>query len=292
MFDNDIAKELASTIPSLETDCIRAVTIALEEDIGSGDITAQLIPATQTSQATIITREDCVICGIDWVEEVFRQLDPSVEINWQVKDGDFVKENTELCQLKGNNRILLTGERTALNFLQLLSGTATTSQQYAKLVKGSKVKILDTRKTIPGLRTAQKYAVRCGGCHNHRIGLYDAFLIKENHIASCGGIKNAIETARKQNPSKTVEVEVENLSELQQALDAKADVIMLDNFSDEDLKQCGKFEKGNTKFESSGNLQVNKISSKLSGIADYASIGALTKNLTAIDLSMRIYLKF
>jgi len=159
MFNNDIAKELASTIPSLETDCIRAVTIALEEDIGSGDITAQLIPATQTSQATIITREDCVVCGIDWVEEVFRQLDSSIEINWKVKDGDFVKENTELCKIKGNNRTLLTGERTALNFLQLLSGTATTSRQYAELVKGSKVKILDTRKTIPGLRRSEERRV-------------------------------------------------------------------------------------------------------------------------------------
>ncbi len=286
--DSRLKKDFSADIPNLKTDRVRVVAFALEEDIGEGDITAQLIPKEQNSTATIITREDCVICGIDWVNEVFKQVDADVEINWKVADGDFAKANSELCQLKGNSRSLLTGERTALNFLQLLSGTATTSRQFAEFVKGTDVKILDTRKTIPGLRSAQKYAVRCGGCHNHRIGLYDAFLIKENHIAACGGITNAIKTAKKQNPGKTVEVEVENLEELMEALAAKADVIMLDNFSDEELRKCEKINRGKTKFESSGNLKIEHVSERLSGIADYASFGSLTKNLAAIDLSMKI----
>ncbi|GAB1265039.1 carboxylating nicotinate-nucleotide diphosphorylase [Aurantivibrio infirmus] len=289
--DSRLKKDFAADIPNLKTDRVRVVAFALEEDIGEGDITAQLIPKEQNSTATIITREDCVICGIDWVNEVFKQLDADVEINWKVADGDFAKANSELCQLKGNSRSLLTGERTALNFLQLLSGTATTSRRFAELVKDTEVKILDTRKTIPGLRSAQKYAVRCGGCHNHRIGLYDAFLIKENHIAACDGITNAIKTARTQNPGKTVEVEVENLEELMEALAAKADVIMLDNFSDEELQKSSLLEKGYSKFESSGNLQIKEVSDRLSGIADYASFGSLTKNLTAIDLSMKINVK-
>ncbi|GAB1268806.1 carboxylating nicotinate-nucleotide diphosphorylase [Aurantivibrio infirmus] len=289
--DSRLKKDFSADIPNLKTDRVRVVAFALEEDIGEGDITAQLIPKEQNSTATIITREDCVICGIDWVNEVFKQLDADVEINWKVADGDFAKANSELCQLKGNSRSLLTGERTALNFLQLLSGTATTSRQFSESVKGTDVKILDTRKTIPGLRSAQKYAVRCGGCHNHRIGLYDAFLIKENHIAACDGITNAIKTARTQNPGKTVEVEVENLEELMEALAAKADVIMLDNFSDEELQKSSLLEKGYSKFESSGNLQIKEVSDRLSGIADYASFGSLTKNLTAIDLSMKINVK-
>ncbi|MEX1033024.1 MAG: carboxylating nicotinate-nucleotide diphosphorylase [Cellvibrionaceae bacterium] len=275
-------------IPNLEPDIVRSVRIALEEDIGDGDITAQLIPARQTAEATIITREDCVVCGVPWVDEVFRQLDPSIVIAWQVKDGDSIPANTTLCTLTGNTRNLLTGERTALNFLQLLSGTATTSRHYADLVKGSKVKILDTRKTIPGLRTAQKYAVRCGGCHNHRMGLFDAYLIKENHIAACGGIMQAVEEARRQQPGKLVEVEVENLEELKEAIKAGADMVMLDNFCVADLNAAGDLEHGTTRYEVSGNYDENNISSLNTTNADFSSSGSLTKNLRAIDLSMRI----
>lgn len=275
-------------IPNLEQDIVRAVRIALEEDVGDGDITAQLIPADQTAEATIITREDCVVCGTPWVDEVFRQLDPDIRIQWQVGDGEQVAANSTLCTLQGNTRSLLTGERTALNFLQLLSGTATTSRQYADLLKDSKVKILDTRKTIPGLRTAQKYAVRCGGCYNHRMGLYDAFLIKENHIAACGGIKQAVETARRQQPGKTVEVEVENLEELKEALDAKVDVVMLDNFSAVDIGAAGGLERGNTAYEVSGNYNADNISPLKNTNIDFTSSGSLTKKVQAIDLSMCI----
>ncbi|MGQ9426015.1 carboxylating nicotinate-nucleotide diphosphorylase [Gilvimarinus sp. F26214L] len=283
--------DFSKLLPDLEADISRSVRIALEEDIGDGDITARLIPAEQQAEATVLTREDCVVCGTPWVDEVFRQLDPDVSIQWMVKDGDRIAANTTLCTLKGKSRSLLTGERTALNFLQLLSGTATTARQFADLVKDSAIKILDTRKTIPGLRTAQKYAVRCGGCHNHRIGLFDAFLIKENHIAACGGIKQAVEEARRQQPGKTVEVEVENVEELVQALEAQADVIMLDNFSGEMLTQAVRLRSelhSASQYEVSGNLEASALS-HLAGMAvDYASSGALTKHLRAIDLSMRI----
>ena len=214
------------------------VTRALEEDIGDGDITAQLIPAEQTATARVITREPATLCGQAWVNEVFRQIDPSVTINWQVADGDLVEPDQTLFELSGPARSLLTGERAALNFLQLLSGTATACRTYADMVATTSVKLLDTRKTIPGLRNAQKYAVTQGGCYNHRIGLYDAFLIKENHIAACGGIDKAIITAKQQAPGKTVEVEVENLDELEQALNAGADIVMLDNFSQALMKKA------------------------------------------------------
>ncbi|GAB1259446.1 carboxylating nicotinate-nucleotide diphosphorylase [Aurantivibrio plasticivorans] len=274
--------------PTLKRDIERAVAIALEEDIGDGDITAQLIPEDKTATATIITREDCVVCGCPWVEEVFKQLDPNVTITWNAKDGDHVDANSTLCSLEGNARVLLTGERTALNFLQLLSGTATTSRSYAELVKDSPVKILDTRKTIPGLRTAQKYAVACGGCFNHRMGLYDAFLIKENHIAACGGIAEAIATARKNAPQKLIEIEVETLEELDDAIRNKVDVIMLDNFDKPRLTSAADLKNGIVKYERSGNLTQKNISELHSKHVDYASIGALTKNLSCIDLSMRI----
>lgn len=219
----------------------QGVSHALAEDLGylsleQGDITASLIPATQQATATIITREACVICGCDWVDEVFAQLSDEIVIEWLVKDGDQVTANTKLCQLTGPARILLTGERTALNFLQTLSGTATVTAQYVSLLAGSHTKLLDTRKTLPGLRLAQKYAVLCGGGTNHRIGLYDAFLIKENHIAAAGSIADAVSTARTNFPGKPVEVEVEDLVELQQALAAGADIIMLDNFSLADIQ--------------------------------------------------------
>lgn len=272
----------------LRNDIERTVRWALEEDIGSGDITAELIPADRIASATIITREAAVLCGRPWVDEVFRQLDPRVTLDWQVADGDAITPNQLLVTLHGTARALLSGERAALNFLQTLSGTATVAREYAELVKGTNVKVLDTRKTIPGLRTAQKYAVRCGGCHNHRMGLYDAFLIKENHIAACGGIAQAIATARRNHPGKPVEVEVETMNELQQALDAGADIIMLDEFSDADAKAGIALVAQRAKVEISGSVSAATIS-KLGAIGpDYVSSGALTKHVRAVDLSMRV----
>lgn len=279
---------IPTNIPNLEKDLVRAVTIALEEDIGSGDITAELIPADQSATATIITREDCVVCGIAWADEVFKQLDESIVIEWKVSDGESVSAGTEFCTLSGNTRALLTGERTALNFLQLLSGTATTSSEYAKLVKGTDTKILDTRKTIPGLRTAQKYAVKCGGCDNHRIGLYDAFLIKENHIAACDGIKQAIKKAKDLYPDKIIEVEVETIEELVLAVKSKADIAMLDNFDETSTIKAASTYKNKIKLEVSGNIDHQKIASQPQLNVDLISSGALTKNIKSIDLSMTI----
>jgi nicotinate-nucleotide pyrophosphorylase (carboxylating) len=261
---------------------------ALEEDIGSGDITAELIPADKHATATIITREAAVICGRPWVDEVFRQLDPGVKLDWHVNDGDRVEPNQTLVTLNGNARSLLTGERAALNFLQTLSGTATTAYEYAQLLKGTDIKILDTRKTLPGLRTAQKYAVRCGGGTNHRIGLYDAFLIKENHITACGGISNAVAKARELHPGKPVEVEVESFDELKQALAAKADIIMLDNFSIADAKGAVRLVNRTAKVEISGNVSAETIETLIGVNPDFVSSGALTKHVWALDLSMRI----
>ena len=282
---------MINTIPGLIEDRINSVTAALSEDIKNGDITAQLIPENETATATIITRDDCVIAGCDWVDEVFKQLDPSVIVEWHVNDGEHVIANSRLFSLKGSARSLLTGERTALNFLQLLSGTATTSQRYANLVEGTGVRLLDTRKTIPGLRTAQKYAVTCGGCYNHRIGLYDAFLIKENHIAACGGITQAITTAKQQAPGKPVESEVENISELEEALQAEADTIMLDNFPLEQLRAAVKLNKttygAKTKLEASGGITSETLRPIAETGVDFISIGALTKDCKAVDLSMR-----
>ena len=279
---------IADKIPHLQRDIVTAVLHALNGDIGTGDITAQLIPADQIAQASVITREDCVFCGQAWVEEVFRQIDPFVRINWHVKDGEQAKANSSLFHLEGKARSLLTGERAALNFVQTLSGTATISHHYAQLVAHTAVKLLDTRKTIPGLRTAQKYAVACGGCHNHRIGLYDAFLIKENHIAACGSIANAVTSARQIAPGKPVEVEVETLEELQQALTAGADIIMLDNFSMEDMVIAVKTNNGKAKLEASGNVTQETLPMIAETGMDFISIGALTKHCRAIDLSMRI----
>lgn len=268
----------------------RSVADSLREDVGSGDITAQLIPADQISTAKVITREFCIFCGQAWVAEVFRQLDPAVTIEWHVKDGDPVNPNSPLFTLRGSARSLLTGERTALNFVQTLSGTATTSYHYAKQVAHTQVKILDTRKTIPGLRMAQKYAVTCGGCYNHRIGLYDAFLIKENHIAACGGIRQAVDEAHRIAPGKPVEVEVENFDELDEALNAKADIIMLDNFTLDDMHKAVIIAKGKAKLEASGNVTTETLAKIAETGVDFISIGALTKHCTAIDLSMRIQL--
>lgn len=267
-----------------------AVTQALKEDIRDGDITAMLIPEGNMAKATVITREQAIVCGQPWVEEVFRQLDPTVQIEWLVQDGDEIQPEQVLFTLRGPARSLLTGERTALNFLQTLSGTATTAHQYADLVEGTEIKILDTRKTIPGLRLAQKYAVKIGGCHNHRFGLHDAFLIKENHIAACGGIKPAILRAREIDPEKPIEVEVENLEELQQALHAGADIVMLDNFNSDMIKQAVTLNNGQTRLEVSGNLEVSNITNKAIKGINYLSSGSLTKHCKAIDLSMRFTL--
>lgn len=276
--------------PQFLADIETSVQQALKEDIRDGDITAMLIPEENIATATVITREQAIVCGQPWVDEVFRQLDPSVQIDWLVQDGDEIQPDQVLFNLKGSARSLLTGERTALNFLQTLSGTATTARQYAKLVEGTDIKILDTRKTIPGLRLAQKYAVKVGGCHNHRIGLYDAFLIKENHITACGSISAAVNTAKEIAPSKPVEVEVENLDELQQAIDAKADIVMLDNFDPGTIKAAVITNQGRAKLEVSGNLEAGNLTLKAITGIHYLSSGSLTKHCHAIDISMRLNL--
>jgi len=267
---------------------IQSVRQSLSEDVGTGDITAMLIPADRVSNGTVITREKAVIAGRDWVEEVFRQVDSAVELNWQVEDGNSVEAGQTLFSLTGNARSLLTGERAALNWLQALSGTATVCASYAAKVAHTNVQLLDTRKTIPGLRLAQKYAVTCGGCHNHRIGLWDAFLIKENHIAACGSITKAIAEARRIAPGKPIEVETENLEELKEALDAGADVIMLDEFSLEDMRAAVERTDGAAKLEASGGINADTLVPVAETGVDYISLGALTKDVRAIDLSMRL----
>lgn len=266
------------------------VRTALAEDIGSGDLTAQLIPAERVARARIITREAATVCGTAWVDEVFRQLDPRVQVQWQVADGERVIQDQTLFSLEGPARALLSGERSALNFLQLLSGVATRCREYADLVEGTAVQLLDTRKTLPGLRLAQKYAVTCGGCHNHRIGLYDAFLIKENHIAACGGIAQAVASARQIAPGRPVEVEVENLDELRQALDAGADIVMLDELDHDDMRTAVALTAGRAKLEASGGINRDTLRSYAETGVDYISIGTLTKDVKAIDLSMRLSL--
>lgn len=261
---------------------------ALAEDIGTGDITAQLIPAERLAHASVITRERAVISGSAWVDGVFRQLDPRVAVHWQVVDGEQVEAGRVLFQLEGPARALLSGERTALNFLQTLSGVATRCRHYADLVEDTGVRLLDTRKTLPGLRLAQKYAVTCGGCHNHRIGLYDAFLIKENHIAACGGIAEAIAAAHRIAPGKPVEVEVESLGELEQALAAGVDIVMLDELSLDDMRTAVVINAGRAKLEASGGISDETLRSIAETGVDYISIGALTKHVQAIDLSMRL----
>lgn len=283
-----ISKPMNIQLDSIRADITRAVREALAEDIGDGDITAMLIPGDQINTAEIITREDCILCGQAWLEETFAQLGGLDSIQWHAQDGEQVTAGSKLVTLRGNARRLLTGERTALNFIQLLSGTATKAHQFAQLLPNSNIKILDTRKTIPGLRTAQKYAITCGGCHNHRIGLYDMFLIKENHIAACGGITAAVEKAREIAPDKRVEVEVETREELLEAIAAKADVVMLDNFTPDDLQYAFALDKQETKYELSGNLDFANLGSVGNYKIDYCSFGALTKHITAVDLSMRV----
>ncbi|MEN0107528.1 MAG: carboxylating nicotinate-nucleotide diphosphorylase [Pseudomonas sp.] len=261
---------------------------ALREDVGNGDITAQLIPAERLAHATIITRDAAVIAGSAWVDNVFAQIDPRVAVHWQVQDGDRVQPNQALFHLEGPARALLTGERSALNFLQTLSAVATRCRHYADIVAGTPVKLLDTRKTLPGLRLAQKYAVTQGGCHNHRIGLYDAFLIKENHIAACGGIAQAIQAAHGIAPGKPVEVEVESLAELKEALDAGADIIMLDELSLDEMRTAVAMNAGKAKLEASGGINDSTLRVIAETGVDYISIGALTKDVKAVDLSMRL----
>ncbi|HEX8542719.1 MAG TPA: carboxylating nicotinate-nucleotide diphosphorylase [Pseudomonas sp.] len=277
-------------LAALTTEIEANVRRALLEDVGSGDITAQLIPAERLAKATVISRDAAVIAGTAWVDTVFRQLDPRVAVHWQVVDGDRVKPDQVLFHLEGPARSLLTGERSALNFLQMLSGVATKAQHYADMIADTQVQLLDTRKTLPGLRLAQKYAVTCGGCHNHRIGLFDAFLIKENHIAASGGIAEAISAAHKIAPGKPVEIEVESLSELRQALDAGADIVMLDELSLDDMREAVTINAGRAKLEASGGINDQTLRVIAETGVDYISIGALTKDVKAVDLSMRLSL--
>ena len=279
----------------LQSDITRSVQTALNEDVGSGDLTAALVPADETSDAHVITRESAVVCGQAWFKEVFAQLDEQVKIEWLVNDGDYVGPKTVLCRLHGPSRSILTGERTALNFLQSLSGTATITRRYVERVKGTDTQILDTRKTLPGLRTAQKYAVKCGGGVNHRHGLYDAILIKENHIEAIGSIAAAIATAKQQSPDIKVIVEVENLHEVSEALEAGADQLLIDNLPTHILaravqvgNQYRRMHRDRTvTLEASGNIDINNIRDIADTGVDCISIGGLTKHVTAIDLSMR-----
>ena len=265
-----------------------SVARALAEDIGSGDITAGLIPEKTTAQAAVISRESAVLCGRPWFDEVFRQLDARVQIVWHAQDGDRIHPDQTLCELRGLARALLTGERTALNFLQTLSGTATQTRAYVDAVRGTRATILDTRKTIPGLRTAQKYAVTCGGGQNHRMGLYDAVLIKENHIAAAGSVPAALAQARAAVASEVLaEIEVETMDQLRAALSAGATRILLDNFDLEQLNHAVREAAGHAKLEASGGITLDNICAIAQTGVDFISVGSLTKHIHAIDLSMR-----
>lgn len=274
-------------LETLDEQTLASVRQALEEDIGSGDVTAALIPEDSLWQAKVISRETAVICGRAWFDAVFNLIDTQVAINWAVSDATEISPGQTVCTLQGPARSLLSGERVALNFLQTLSATATLASQYAAVVKDLKTRILDTRKTIPGLRRAQKYAVLCGGCHNHRAGLYDAFLIKENHIAAAGSIQRAVEKARSLNTGLLIEVEVENLDEMQEALHAGAKRLLLDNFSGDKLREAVQLNNRRAELEASGGITLNNLREIAETGVDYISIGALTKNVRAVDLSMR-----
>ncbi|MCW9024088.1 MAG: carboxylating nicotinate-nucleotide diphosphorylase [Gammaproteobacteria bacterium] len=264
---------------------------ALAEDIGSGDVSVLLVPASEVVTATVICRDDAVISGRPWFDEVFQQIDQDIEINWQVQDGDHVNADTTLCQLTGNARHLLSGERSGLNFLQTLSATATQTHQLVKLLEGTQTRLLDTRKTLPGFRQAQKYAVRCGGGYNHRMGLYDMVLIKENHIIASGSISQAVTDARHHAPGIPVEVEVENLAELQQALDARVDRVLLDNMDTTMLRKAVEITAGTIPLEASGGIDLDSIRGIAETGVDYISVGSITKHIQAIDLSMRFVVK-
>lgn len=276
--------------PELQNRISADVRNALGEDIGSGDLTAALVPEHQRARAKLTVRDDAVICGISWFNEVFEQLGGDVELHWHVADGDLVKGGSTLCELEGPARILLTGERTAMNLLQTLSATATATRAFCMAIENTETVILDTRKTLPGLRLAQKYAVRCGGAQNHRTGLYDGILIKENHIFASGGIKNAVATALAQKSGVLIEVEVETLDEARAAIDAGAHRLLLDNFSPDDMRDAVALRNQlNDKvgLEASGNVNLGTVQDVADTGVDFISIGALTKDIRAVDLSMR-----
>ena len=278
-------------MPELPTDLANQVEAALREDLGAGDVTATLVPAAQRVHGSVITREAAVLCGRAWVDETFRQLDPKVQLTWRAADGERVAAQQVIFAIAGPARPVLSGERTALNFLQLLSGTATTARRFVDAVAGTRCQILDTRKTVPGLRTAQKYAVRCGGARNHRMGLFDQVLIKENHIAAAGSLTGAIEAARRDAAGIAIEVEVETLGELQEALNARPDIIMLDEFSLDDLRTAVELNRAHgahAKLEVSGSVSLEAVRAIAETGVDYISVGALTKHVRAIDLSMRL----
>ncbi|MGB9329288.1 MAG: carboxylating nicotinate-nucleotide diphosphorylase [Steroidobacteraceae bacterium] len=278
-------------MPELPSDLGRQVEAALAEDIGRGDVTAALVPAAQRVRGRVITRETAVLCGQAWAAEIFRRLDPLVRLSWHAADGARLVADQVVLEIAGPARAVLTGERTALNFLQLLSGTATAARAYVDAVAGTGCRILDTRKTLPGLRSAQKYAVRCGGADNHRMGLFDQILIKENHIAAAGSITAAIEAARSSEPKVSVEVEVESLQELAEALAAGPDTIMLDEFSLEDMRSAVALKRARAagvKLEASGSVSLETVRAIAATGVDYVSVGALTKHVRAVDLSMRL----
>ena len=269
-------------------DMAKLVTFCLQEDVGTGDITAELIPIDKTITAKLISKDNGIFCGRPWADEVFQQVDSSLTVKWNIEEGVKLSPNQTLVQIAGSARSILTAERTVLNFLQTLSAVSTMSQHYASLVKHTSVKLLDTRKTLPSLRSAQKYAVRIGGCFNHRMGLFDAFLIKENHIAACGGIDAAVSKAKALYPNKPVEIEVRNLNELELAISAEADIVMLDNFECSNILKAVKLNDGRLKLEASGGIEADMLVSIAETGVDYISLGSLTKNCQAIDLSLLI----
>lgn len=277
--------------PALPEDLGAQVEAALREDLGSGDVTAALVPADQQVRGAIITREEAVLCGRAWADETFRRLDPRVQLHWCAADGERLTPGQVICEIAGPARPVLTGERTALNFLQLLSGTATQARRFVDAVAGTGCRILDTRKTLPGLRTAQKYAVRCGGADNHRMGLYDRVLIKENHIIAAGTIGGAIAAARSDAPGIPVEIEVETLGELGEALDARPDIAMLDEFSLDDMRaavELNRVHGGTARLEASGSVTLETVRGIAETGVDCVSVGGLTKHVQAVDLSMRL----
>jgi len=275
------------TIKSIPNDISKIVRQAIVEDLGSGDITSALLPADSLARATLISRENAVLCGIPWFDEVFAQLNERIRIDWEVMDGVDIIADQVICHISGPAPAILTGERTAMNFLQTLSGTATLARRYAKEVEGTSTKILDTRKTIPGLRTAQKYAVRCGGCQNHRLGLYDGILIKENHILAAGSLEAAVGLARQRNPGIPVGVEVESLEECRMALASGAHIILLDNFDIEQIRAAVRINAGQAKLEVSGGVELKGLRRLAETGVDYISIGSLTKHVRAVDFSLR-----
>lgn len=274
-------------LPPLPDDFDEVVQRALAEDVGAGDVTAAMVPEPARFRARVISRERAVLCGAAWFEQVFQQLDARVQITWLAHDGEDLSPEQTICELHGPARAILTGERTALNFLQTLSGTATLARQYAAAVVGLPVKILDTRKTLPGLRSAQKYAVACGGCHNHRRGLYDGILIKENHLHVLGSVGAAVSAAKARHPGRSVEVEVETLEQLAEAIEAGGDIVLLDNFEPARLREAVALCAGRAKLEASGGITLENVRDyALTGV-DYISVGSLTKDMRAVDLSMR-----